>query len=62
MGRCIMANKTMKIRRRKAPKRKQEPNIMERLKKLSDNAPVVKLRGGGFAFYDDQGDVESREK
>jgi hypothetical protein len=57
-----MPNKTMKIRRRKAPRRKKEPDILERLKKLSDNAPVVKLRGGSFAFYDDQGDIESREK
>lgn len=57
-----MANK-VKIRKmqRKAPKRKSGPGFQERLKKLSDNAPVVELRGGSFAFYSDEEAVKFKD-
>ena len=48
-----MAKKIMMRKRpRKAPKKNNEPNILERLKKLSDNAPIVQMRGGSFSFDD----------
>lgn len=42
-----MANKIRMIRKpRRKRKQSKEPNILERLKKLSDSAPVVEMRGG----------------
>lgn len=58
-----MPNK-VKIRKRlrKAPKRKSEPDILERLKKLSDNAPVVQLHGGSIAFDKDIKTINFKDK
>lgn len=49
-----MAKKALKIRKpRKKPERGAVASFRERLKKLSDNAPVVQLRGGRFTFDDE---------
>ncbi len=58
-----MAKKTRMIRKpRKAKKRPDEPNILERLKKLSDSAPITRLPGGSFSFQEDFKDIKFKDK
>lgn len=58
-----MANKTRMIRKtRKAPERKSGPGLQERLKRLSDSAPVAELRGGSSAFYNDHEIMRFKDK
>ncbi len=58
-----MANrKRMIMKHRKPRKRQAEPNILERLKKLTDSAPTAKLRGGRFGFDKDIRDISFKDK
>lgn len=43
------------IRKRKKPPRKKndEPGVMERMKMLTDSAPVARFRGGKFVLKKD---------